>query len=112
MLLDDESQPVRCKRLYIFMLFENIHLGTTVETHLYPNTLIAADMCLGWSGHVYRFRSSSGRRSTSWKMKQSKLLRASASTNPTLSNMALLNSPVPEAKVERYFVIRFVKWKK
>lgn len=49
-------------------------------------------MCRGWSGHVYKFRSSNGNRSTSWNIKQSHWWSLSASLKPTFNRAARLNA--------------------
>uniref|UniRef100_A0A915KAW5 Uncharacterized protein n=1 Tax=Romanomermis culicivorax TaxID=13658 RepID=A0A915KAW5_ROMCU len=56
-----------------------------------PNLSTATDICRGCSGHVYKFRSSSGNKSTSWKMKHCQSYSFLASTKPTFNNLALLN---------------------
>jgi len=51
----------------------------------------ATDMCRGDVGHVYRLRSFSGSRSTSWNMKQSQLCSFNASANPMFISIPRLN---------------------
>ncbi len=50
-------------------------------------------LCLGWSGQLYKFRSSIGSKSISWNMKQSQSPSFCDSTKPTFINAARLNSP-------------------
>lgn len=69
--------------------------GSMLARYLYLNLSTATDMCLGCSGHVYRFLSSSGSRSTSWKMKQSKGRSFKASTYPTFMSIARLKASLP-----------------
>lgn len=69
--------------LTIFNIFR-IYLESAVNAkesrlYLYLNLSTATDICLGCSGQVYKFLSSSGSKSTSWKMKQSKILSFRAS---------------------------------
>lgn len=63
-----------------------------IKMYLYPNVSTATDMCRGWSGHVYKLRSSSGSKSTSWNIKQSHWCSFMASLKPTFSSDARLNA--------------------
>lgn len=49
------------------------HTCLVSRTYLYPVAFRPTTKCLGWLSQTYRFRSFSGTRSTSWKMKQSQL---------------------------------------
>ena len=55
-------------------------------------------MCRGDVGQLYILRSSSGIRSTSWKIKQSKSFNFKDSLYPMLKRIALLKGVVPDYK--------------
>lgn len=62
-------------------------------SYLKPIVSTATDMCRGWSGHVYKLRSSIGSKSISWKMMQSQSFILSASTKPIFMRAARLKRP-------------------
>lgn len=80
-------------------------------THLKPKVLTATDICRGWSGHVYKFRSSIGNKSISWNMKQSQWFIFSASTKPTFISAARLKSETASCSIKNmpYSICCFIR---
>lgn len=81
------------------------------KTHLNPMVSTATDMCLGWSGQLYKFRSSMGSKSMSWNMKQSQSPSFCDSTKPTFMSAARLNNPSVTCSITKipYSICCFIR---
>lgn len=86
---------------------------TTLNRQAYLNPMVstATDICRGWSGHVYRLRSSIGSRSISWNIKQSQSESFNASTKPTFIKAARLNKPSATCSIRNipYSICCFIR---